>query len=105
MKQLYETYQAFPKLSAVLREISWTNNLTILSRAKSIEEKEFYLRLCSQEKYSSRELERQINSSVFERTMIGNSKLSPAMRNVHPEITGTFKDSYVFDSLNPVERA
>src|SRR5689334_12358436 len=60
MKQFYETYRAFPKLSALLREISWTNNLTILSRAKSIEEQEFYLRLCSQEKYSSRELERQI---------------------------------------------
>ncbi|PWV56824.1 YhcG family protein [Chitinophaga sp. S165] len=100
MKQFYETYQAFPKLSALLREISWTNNLTILSRAKSIEEQEFYLKLCSQEKYSSRELERQINSGIFERTMIGNSKLSPAIRKVHPEITDTFKDSYVFDFLN-----
>lgn len=84
----------------MLREISWTNNLTILSRAKSIEEKEFYLKLCSQEKYSSRELERQINSGVFERTMIGDSKLSPVIRKSYPEIAGTFKDSYVFDFLN-----
>jgi|GEM_PF-2261482 len=69
MKQFYESYRNFPTLSAVLREISWTNNLTILSRSESIEEQEFYLKLCSQEKYSSRELEPQINSGVFERTI------------------------------------
>jgi predicted nuclease of restriction endonuclease-like (RecB) superfamily len=100
MKQFYQAYKAFPKLSALLREISWTNNLIILSRVKSIEEKEFYLRLSSQEKFSSRELERQINSGVFERTIIGNTKLSSAMRELHPNITNTFKDSYIFDFLN-----
>ncbi|WP_240485947.1 DUF1016 N-terminal domain-containing protein [Anditalea andensis] len=29
MKQFYEVYKDFPNHSAVLREISWTNNLTI----------------------------------------------------------------------------
>nr|WP_315246676.1 PDDEXK nuclease domain-containing protein [uncultured Flavobacterium sp.] len=100
MKQFYQTYKAFPKLSALLREISWTNNLIILSRAKSIQEQEFYLRLSSQEKFSSRELERQINSGVFERTIIGNTKVSSVMRELHPDITNTFKDSYIFDFLN-----
>ncbi|OXA73775.1 hypothetical protein B0A67_03405 [Flavobacterium aquidurense] len=100
MKQFYQTYKAFPKLSALLREISWTNNLIILSRTKSIEEQEFYLRLSSQEKFSSRELERQINSGVFERTIIGNTKVSSVMRELHPDIANTFKDSYIFDFLN-----
>ncbi|TNE78463.1 MAG: DUF1016 family protein [Bacteroidetes bacterium] len=27
MKQFYETYKAFPKLSTALREISWSHNL------------------------------------------------------------------------------
>ena len=100
MKQFYEVYKDFPNLSALLREISWTNNLIVLSRTKTMEEKEFYLKLCIQEKYSSRELDRQINSGVYERSMIGNSKLSPAIREVHPEIENTFKDSYIFDFLN-----
>ena len=39
MKQFYETYAGNEKLSALLREISWTNNLIILSRAKSEEER------------------------------------------------------------------
>lgn len=42
MKQFYEAYKDSQKLSALLREISWTNNLTILSRAMAMEEKEFY---------------------------------------------------------------
>jgi len=100
MKQFYETYKDFPKLAPVVREISWTNNLTILSRANTIEEKEFYLRLCIQEKYSKRELERQISSSVFERVILGNVKLSPLVREIHPAITDSFKDSYVFEFLN-----
>ncbi|MBQ9426198.1 MAG: hypothetical protein IJU36_01025 [Paludibacteraceae bacterium] len=29
-----------------MREISWTNNLIILSRTKSEEERSFYLQLC-----------------------------------------------------------
>ena len=38
MKQFYETYcDADEKLSALLRQISWTNNLTIMSRNKLTE--------------------------------------------------------------------
>lgn len=43
MKQFYETYKGTPKLSTLLRQISWSHNLTIFSICKTIEEKEFYL--------------------------------------------------------------
>ncbi|ROI04146.1 DUF1016 domain-containing protein [Chryseobacterium sp. G0240] len=99
MKQFYETYKDLPKLSPLVREISWTNNLIIFSRAKTNEEKEFYLKLCIDERFSKRELERQISSSLFERIMIGNEKLSPVLRELHPNISNTFKDSYIFDFL------
>ena len=100
MKQFYEAYKDSPKLSALVREISWTNNLTILGRAKTEEERAFYLHLTIQEKYSSRELERQINSSVFERIMIRNTKLSAVPREFDSDITKAFKDNYVFEFLN-----
>lgn len=100
MKQFYETYKDFPKLSPLVRDIICTNNLSILGRAKSDKEREFYLRLTIQEKYSKRELERQINSSVFERVVIGNSKLSPLVREYNTDITKAFKDNYVFEFLN-----
>lgn len=100
MKQFYETYRDFPKLSTVLREISWSHNLVIFSRCKTAEEREFYLKLSKQESYSFRELERQISASHFERTMIGNSKLSTTLRESNQDLTNTFKDSYVFEFLH-----
>lgn len=104
MKQFYETYKDFPKLSTLLREISWSHNLAIFSRCKNNEEREFYLKLAKREGYSFRELDRQISSSLFERTMIGNSKLSTALRDSNQDLTNTLKDSYVFEFLNLPER-
>lgn len=100
MKQFYESYKDFPKLSTALRQISWSHNLAIFSRCKTIEEREFYLQITKQESYSFRELDRQISASLFERTMISNSKLSTALRETNHDLTNTFKDSYVFEFLN-----
>lgn len=100
MKQFYETYKDFPKLSPLLREISWSHNLAIFSRCKTAEEREFYLKISKRENYSFRELDRQISASLFERIMIGNTKLSTALREIKDDITNTFKDNYIFDFLN-----
>lgn len=99
MKQFYETYRDYPKLSPLVREINWTNNLLIFSRSKSIEDMEFYLNQSINERYSKRELDRQISSGLFERTMIGNTKLSTVLRETHPSIKNSFKDSYVLEFL------
>lgn len=100
MKQFYETYKDFPKLSTLLREISWSHNLAIFSRCKTPEEREFYLKLAKQESYSFRELERQISASLFERIMISNSKLSQVVSESERDLANTFKDSYIFEFLN-----
>jgi len=100
MKQFYETYRDFPKLSTLLREISWSHNLAIFSRCKSLVEREFYLNQVKNERYSFRELDRQISASLFERTMIGNTKLPTALRETNKNLTNTFKDSYVFEFLS-----
>ena len=100
MKQFYETYKDFPKLSTLLREISWSHNLAIFSRCKTAEEREFYLNLTKQECYSYRELDRQISASLFEWSILGNSKISTLLRENKNELTNTLKDSYVFEFLN-----
>jgi predicted nuclease of restriction endonuclease-like (RecB) superfamily len=104
MKQFYETYQSDTKLSPLVRELPWTHNTIIFSRCKSAEEREYYLRMCIKEHYSKRELERQISSSHFERTIIGNQKLSAVLREIHPSIDHTLKDNYVLEFLGlPME--
>lgn len=100
MKQFYETYRDFPKLSTLLREISWSHNLAIFSRCKTIEEREFYLLLAKKENYSFRELDRQISASLFERTMIGNSKRVKLVSKNNNDLSNNFKDSYVFEFLD-----
>ncbi|UTN04884.1 PDDEXK nuclease domain-containing protein [Flavobacterium bizetiae] len=100
MKQFYEAYKDFPKLSTLVREISWSHNLAVFSRCKSVEEREFYLKLSKEEKYSFRELDRQISASLFERTLIGNSKISTVLREIDSDITNSFKDNYIFEFLN-----
>lgn len=97
MKQFFEYYKEFPKLSTLLREIPWSHNMRILSSAKSIEEKEFYIRLVIKEHLSFRELGRQIDSSYFERVMLGNSKLSTVSRELPQNISNVFKDTYVLE--------
>lgn len=87
------------KNTSELTKISWTHHLTIMSRCQSEEEREFYIRLCIRERYSVRELERQINSGVFERTMLG-TQLSPSLKETFSSIAHNFKDSYIFEFLN-----
>ena len=99
MKQFYETYKDYPKLSTLLREISWSHNLAIFSRCKTIEEREFYLNISKKESYSFRELDRQISAGLYERAMLGNAKLSTALREIHPNVTNSFKDSYILEFL------
>lgn len=104
MKQFYETYKgADEKLSAVLRQISWTNNLTILSRAKSMSERRFYVELCISDRLSSRQLERQIDSALYERSVANNIKLSPVLREIVPKAELVFRDQYVLEFLSGKE--
>jgi len=99
MKQFYETYATDEKLSSLVRELPWTHNTVIFSRCKSNEERAYYLQLCIDEKYTSRELERQINAAQYERQYLGQAKLSAALRELHPAIQTTFKDNYVLEFL------
>jgi predicted nuclease of restriction endonuclease-like (RecB) superfamily len=77
MKQFFETYRDQPKLAALLRELSWSHNLAIMSRCKRDEEREFYLRLAAQERWALRELQRQLAGALFERVVLSPTKLSP----------------------------
>ncbi len=104
MKQFYETYiEDSEKLSPLVRQISWTNNCIILSRAKSIKEKEFYLNLCLQERLSKRQLDRQIDSALYERTHVSQPKLSPLLREIAPEAERVFRDQYVMEFITGKE--
>jgi len=114
MKQFYETYssEAFvtplatqlqkPEnevaniVSSLLSQINWSNHLLILSKTKNAEEKLFYIQQCIHERLSKRELERQLNTAVFERSVLANKRLAGMLNESAGNV---FKDPYVFEFL------
>ena len=77
MVQFYKTYKDDEIATPLVTQLSWTNNLLILSGSKSEEERHFYLKLSIKENYSKRELDRQITSSYYERYMLSDGNLLP----------------------------
>ena len=59
-----------------------------------------YLRLSINERLSKRELERQLDSGLFERVITSTTKLSPVVRELHPKADDIFKNNYVLDFLS-----
>ncbi len=97
MKRFYETYCNNEKLLPLVKEVPWSNNLQIMTGCKTDEAREFYLRLCIANRYTKRELDRQIESMLYERTMLSHEK----QNNLFAEKGGFagLQDSYLLDFL------
>jgi predicted nuclease of restriction endonuclease-like (RecB) superfamily len=98
MRQFYETYRDNPILSPLVREITWSNNLLILAGAKTDEAREFYIKLCLKNNHSKRELERQIDTMIFERTMLSNKRNKNLIAK--DKRFGSLRDNYTLEFLN-----
>lgn len=99
MRQFFVTYRDLPELSPLLRELPWSSHLHIMSRSKQPEEREFYLRLAVQNRWPVRELARQLDGALFERTVLSPPKLSTVLRELHPAAASHFKDAYLLEFL------
>lgn len=98
MRQFYETYRQNEKLAPLVREISWTQNLLIMSRAKTEEARAFYIALCRKNNYSKRELERQMDSMLFERSMVSEERNKLFLSRSRG--LAALRDSYVLEFLD-----
>lgn len=98
MKKFYEIYKDDEFVSTLLSQISWSNHLSIMSKAKAVDERHFYISLCIKEGYSARELDRQIESGYYERYMLSQEKLLPEPIKGLKE--NPFLDSYVIEFLD-----
>jgi predicted nuclease of restriction endonuclease-like (RecB) superfamily len=100
MLKFYEVYRDDAKVTPLVSQLPWTHNLIILNQSKRPEEREFYLRLAIQEKWSKRELERQFKAALFERSVLNPVKISPLITEAHPNALDIFRDAYVLEFLN-----
>lgn len=99
MRRFYITY---PKWQAVPAKLSWTHFVTLLGVSDDTARK-FYEKQTALENWGYRELERQIDSSLFERLALSKDKkgvLKLAEKgHIVSEPTELIKDPYVLDFL------
>ncbi|MFZ5891254.1 MAG: PDDEXK nuclease domain-containing protein [Myxococcota bacterium] len=100
MRQFFESYEGEEIVAPLVRQLAWSHNLMILARCKSPEQRAFYVQLAAQERWTKRELERQIRSRLFERAVREPAKLSSALTQTHPEASMVFRDSYALEFLD-----
>ena len=99
MRQFFDTYNGDEKVAALLRQLPWTHHMAILGRCKRAEERKFYLRLAIQERWSSRDLQRQLAGALFERAILNPPKVSAALRQLSPSAESAFRDAYLVEFL------
>lgn len=100
MMQFYDTYRHQPILATLVRELSWSHNLAVMSRCKREEEREFYLHAAHRERWTFRELQRQLAGALFERSVLSPAILSTPLTELYPDALSIFKDTYLLDFLD-----
>lgn len=77
-RQLYlfvQFFKAFPIVNAVRSQLNWTQ-YRLLSRIEYTDKRAFYIAESIKNHWTSRQLERQINSLLYERLLMSNDKES-----------------------------
>jgi predicted nuclease of restriction endonuclease-like (RecB) superfamily len=97
MRQFHDAYAGNEIVSPLVTQLGWSHHLLILSKTKTTEEREFYIRLAIRERYTKRELERQLDSAMYERTVLSQGKGTSSVTSTGLE--RVFKDNYVFEFL------
>ena len=100
IKHMRHFYLAFQKGDAVRRQLSWTH-YRILLRAKDETERLFYLNEAVACNWSTRELERQMGTHLFERSTVSQTRgqvLKPETQETQ-QVADYIKDPYLLHFL------
>lgn len=104
--RIAETFLKDQIVYAMRRQLSWTHLRTIMYLKDELQ-REFYLHICANERWSTRQLEDRIDSMLYERTAISKKpaklikqELKKLQKggNLSPDIV--FRDPYILDFLN-----
>lgn len=97
-----QLYRTFPIVNTLRTQFSWSH-YRLLIRIDNEDKREFYIAEATKNNWSTRQLERQINSGLFERLLVSNdveSVLAVARQEKYPtEPTEIIKDPMVLEFL------
>lgn len=99
---MHQFYRVFPELSMINPQLSWTHYRSLM-RVLDKEAREFYLEEAVKSEWSTRQLDRQINTMFYQRLLSSRDKESVAAeieKSVpKPEYTKILHDPYVLEFL------
>jgi len=102
LSRMRQLYIAFPKVDALRQQLTWTHYRLILN-VDNLQARQFYLDECAKGNWSTRQLERQINSFCYERLLASHDKSGIIDEIVQKEPGKTpqdvVKDPYVLEFL------
>jgi predicted nuclease of restriction endonuclease-like (RecB) superfamily len=108
LRHMIRFAEAFPDqriVSALLRQLSWTHFTLIIYIDDAIK-RDFYAEMCRVERWSTRTLEKKINSMLFERTALSRKPAKLAAKELkhlraEDQLTPdmVFRDPYLLDFL------
>jgi len=102
LELIRQFYRTFPIANAVRSQLNWTQ-YKLLIRIEKEDKREFYIAEAVKNNWTSRQLERQINSQLFERLLLSNdveSVLAVARKEKFPtEAREIIKDPMVLEFL------
>ncbi|EET87618.1 protein of unknown function DUF1016 [Clostridium carboxidivorans P7] len=106
MLKLYETIGDFEILQTLSAKLTWSHLLKLIA-INDILKREFYITMCTNERWSVRTLNERINSMLYERTAISKkpeetiiNDLNQLSENNKMSINLFFRDPYVLDFLD-----
>lgn len=103
LKDMRRFYLMFPKSHAVNGFLSWTHYRQLL-KVESEESRNFYIKECISEQWSTRQLERQINTLYYERLLSSRDK-DVVRKEIHQTLPDTLqvreiiRDPYVLEFI------
>jgi predicted nuclease of restriction endonuclease-like (RecB) superfamily len=105
LQTMRQFYTVFPNTHALRAELSWTH-YRLLIRIDNDPRRDFYLKECAECNWSSRQLERQINSFFYERLLATQKSDKESVKNeIHTTEPKTdpdyvLKDPYILEFLD-----
>lgn len=103
LRNMRKFYLTFQNCDAASHNLSWTH-YRFLMRIENEEVRNFYINECIQNHWSTRQLERQINSFYYERLLSSQDKetVKGEIKTLEPNITpkDIIKDPFVLEFLN-----
>lgn len=101
MAQLYSEYQGDEKLVPLVREISWSKQITILKKCKDNLERQFYILATKKFGWTKNVLIHQIENKTYEKYLLNQTNFDATLpEELKNQAQLAVKDEYTFDFLN-----